>query len=152
VGALWVQCIKDNMARNDASAPAQFKWYPLMEFANWLPITYLNLPAEEKTPVEGSCLLFSSNMFTHGSMTLRQHRSHGTRVVLLADFTNKVGAEDWTLGTLAFSSKHDDKGSQLPASEAIPVAFLWCPTESARSYQAGLITFIEQFRLPLLLH
>ena len=95
---------------------------------------------------------FSSNMFTHGSMTLRQHRSHGTRVVLLADFTNKVGAEDWTLGTLAFSSKHDDKGSQLPASEAIPVAFLWCPTESARSYQAGLITFIEQFRLPLLLH
>ena len=59
MGALWVQCIKDNMARNDASAPAQFKWYPLMEFANWLPITYLNLPAEEKTPVEGSCLLFS---------------------------------------------------------------------------------------------
>eukprot|EP00435_Cladocopium_sp_Y103_P072886 s179_g41.t1 len=126
----WTEFVLEKVASNAQRENGQFRYYTLVRQADWVPAAFLLAKEEETTPAEGACLLMSVNQEEHLKLVLARHRGAGVPLVVLGDFTFKVTVDKWALGTISVAHKHLDVQTRLPASQAVPIAHIWAPSES----------------------
>ena len=86
-----------------------------------MPTAWLQLPDQDKNPVDGSVLLLSPDQLTRDSQP----------VILLAGDTCEVSNSNWGLAAFTFSSKClGDDG--MPASSFTPRPLCWGPRRTPR--------------------
>lgn len=141
--AAWCEYVQSQVESRADKQPQEFKFYAFQHEAPWVPLNFLTRSDEEIRAAEGCCLLASANQMAHLKLVLQVLERAGLPVQCCADFTYKCCRDQWTLGVVSLTHKHQDEHTSLPASEAVPVAFMWVPTESQASWTSGILTWLQ---------
>ena len=146
VGLLWVEAVTTACAANSDKQPHEFQVFKPVAFAEWLPATYLALDETERQRAEGACFMVSQNMVDQIQRVVDAHRGDHSPLVLMGDFTFKIGCESWGVATVALTNKHVCETTFVPVSECVPLGYAWGPKECSPTWQSLLITMVEVYK------